>query len=148
MKWLGILLTTTLLAGVPGYGNAQPAGAQGTTPPPQTKGSQEAPKQAQPAKSYSQEDRQAYEKKAAEDLDAMQKKLGELRGRQQKVPTQARRQVMMAMGNLQRGLIGAKAQLASMQKASPENWGGMKADLERAMKTWDREYADVASRLN
>jgi hypothetical protein len=147
MKWLGILLTTALLAGVPGYGSAQSAGEQATTPPPQPKSSQEAPKQTQPAKSYSQEERQAYEKKVAEDLEAMQKKFEDLRGKQQKVPMQSRRQVLKAMANLQRGLYAAKAQLASMVKAPAQSWGGMKADLDRAMEAWARDYADVASHL-
>jgi hypothetical protein len=147
MKWLGILVMTALVASAPGYASAQQAGESGATPPPQPKSSQESPKPAPPAKSYTQEDRQAYEEKAAADLEAMQKKLEELRGKQRKVPVQSRRQVLMAMSNLQRGLSGAKAQLASMQKAPPESWGGLKANLDRAMATWNRDYADVAARL-
>jgi len=148
MKWLGILLMTALLAGAPGIGSAQQSGEQGAKTPPQPKSSAAAPKQAQPAKTYSQEERQAYEKKAAADLEVMQKKLEELRGKQQKVSMQSRRVVLRAMANLQRGLLGAKALLTSMKQASKETWGGLKADLDQAMATWERDYAAVASRLN
>jgi hypothetical protein len=147
MKWLGILVMTVLLAGVPGLAGAQQAGGPATTPPAQAKSSSEASQQAQPAKSYSPEERQAYEKKTAEALKIMEQKLGDLRGKQGKVRPQLKRQVLRAMANLDRGFYGAKSQFAAMQKASEQDWPRYKAALDGTMARWEADYANVAARL-
>ena len=120
---------------------------QRAPPAPQPKSSGQVAKQAQSAKSYTQEERQAYEEKTAKDLETMQKQLGELRGQQPKVRPQLKRQVMRSMVNLQRGLSQAQAMFASLSKASGQPWAEIKGQLDSAIATWNRNYADLAARL-
>jgi hypothetical protein len=147
MQWLGILLMTVLLAGGPGYASAQQAGKPETSPTPQPISSGQVANQAQSAKSYSQAERQAYEEKTAKDLEAMQRQLAELRGKQGKIKPQARRLVLKSMLNLQRGLSQTQALFDSMKKASGQAWGETKAKLDSSMATWTRDYAVLAARL-
>ena len=77
MKWLGILFMAALLVIAPGYGSAQQP--KDTPPATQPQGPAVKGEAAGTAKSFTPAERQAYEKKTAEELDAIQQKIADLR---------------------------------------------------------------------
>ena len=131
MKWLGIMFMAVLLASAPGYGSAQqPKDTPPATQPqsPEVKG---AP--AETAKSFTPEERQAYEKKTAEELDAIQQKIVDLRVRATSGAAQQKRQLILAANNLQMQKVAAENRLTALKKAPETAWGQQKADLDKAM---------------
>jgi hypothetical protein len=131
MKWLGILFMAVLLASAPGYGSAQqPKDTPPATQPqsPEVKG-----EPAGAAKSFTPEERQAYEKKTAEELDKIQQKIADLRVKATSGPAQQKRGLMLAANNLQLQKVAAGNQLTALKKAPETAWGQQKADLDKAM---------------
>ena len=132
MKLLGILFMAALLALAPGYGSAQP---QKDTPPAAPAQGQEV--KGEPsgtAKSFTPEEREAYEKKTAEELDAIQQRIADLRVKATTGAAQQKRVLMLNANNLQMQKVAAGNRLAALKKASETDWGQQKADLDRAME--------------
>jgi hypothetical protein len=147
MQWLGILLlTAALLAMAPGYGSAQPAGEKGASPvpEPQVQGTG-AP--APSAKSYPLKDRQAYQKKVAADLAKLQERINALHGEYETVRPQMKRMTLRVLHSLKKQLIAAQNQLATLEKASEKDWGGLKAEMDKDMKELTTAYKEAESRL-
>ena len=118
MKWLGIMFMAVLLASAPGYGSAQqPKDAPPATQPqyPEVKG---AP--AKTAKSFTPEEKQAYEKKTAKELDAIQQKIVDLRVSATGGAVQKKRRLMVAAKKLQMLKIAAENRINRLEK-SPRN---------------------------
>ena len=129
MKWLGILFMAALLASAPGYGSAQQA--KDTSPATQPQGPEVKGEAAGMAKSFTPEERKAYEKKTAEELDAIQLKLSNLRVRASSGPAQKKRSLMVAANSLQFQKLAASHRLTDLEKAPETAWGQQKADLAR-----------------
>ncbi len=132
MKLLAIILTAAVLAVAPGYGQAQQAKKE--SPPPQ-------------AKSYTAGERQAYEKKTAKDLDELQQQIHDLSVKVQTVEPQIKRTMLRSLVVLEKQYIAAKNKLAALEKASEKDWGGLKADMDKAMQELTKAYQEVESRL-
>lgn len=139
MKWLGIMFMAALLAIAPGYGSAQPA--KDTSPATQPQGPEVKGEPAGTAKSFTPAERQAYEKKTAADLDAMEQRIGDLVAKVRQVVPQKRRQVIKIMRGLQVQSLDARNQLAALEKAPENTWSGLKPSMDRTMaelkKTWE-----------
>jgi len=132
MKWLGILFMAVLLASAPGYGSAQQP--KDTSPATQPQGPAVKGEPAGMAKSFTPADRQAYEKKTAEELDAIQQKIAELRMKARTGAQQQKRLLIQAANNLQMQQIAAENELAALKKASETAWGSQKAKVDKAME--------------
>jgi hypothetical protein len=132
MKWLGILFMAALLASAPGYGSAQPP----KDPPPATRpqGPEVKAEAAGMAKSFTLAERKAYEKKTAEELDAIQQKIAELRVKATTGPAQQKRLLFLAANNLQMQKVAAENRLTTLAKASETAWGQQKDELDKAMQ--------------
>ena len=117
MKFLGIMLMTTLLVGAPGYGSAEPPGKDSTSPATQPKNLETKREQARAVKSYTPEEKQAYQKKMAADLKIMQEKVDALNVKAKQVVQQKKRMALKAMISLQRQANAAKNTLAVLEKA-------------------------------
>ena len=139
MKWLGIMFMAALLASAPGYGSAQQP--KDTSPATQPQGPAVKAEPAGTVKSFTPAERQAYEKKTAADLDAMEQRIGDLVTKSRQVVPQKRRQVIKVMRGLQVQSLDARNQLAALEKAPEDAWGGLKPGMDRAMaelrKTWE-----------
>jgi hypothetical protein len=132
MKWLWIMCMAALLAGAPDYLCAQqPKNTSPATLPqgPEVKG---AP--AATAESFSPAERKAYEKKTAEELDAIQQKITGLRMKANAGTPQKKRLLTQAAKNLQLQQIGAQSELTALKKASESAWGPQKAKVDKAME--------------
>jgi len=141
MRWLGIMLMAALLASAPGYGSAQPAGKKDPSPATQPPGSAVKAEPAGAAKSSAPEDRKAYEKKTAAELEAIEQRIVDLADQARKVVPQKKRQVIKIMRGLQLQSLDARNQLAALEKAPENTWSGLKPGMDRTMaelrKTWE-----------
>ena len=130
MKWLGIMFMAALLASAPGYGSAQPA--KDTSPATQPQGPEVKGEPAGTA-SFTPAERQAYEKKTAEELDTIQQKIADLRIKAGTGAPQKKRVVNLSANNLQMQKIAVANRLTALEKAPETAWGQQKADLDKAM---------------
>lgn len=139
MQWFGIMVMAALLAIVPGYGRAQQP--KDTSPATQPQGPEIKSEAAGAVKSFSPAERQAYEKKTAEELDAIQQKIADLKVKAATGAPQEKRMLILAANNLQMQKIAAGNQLTALEKASETAWGQQKAKLDKAMeelrKAWE-----------
>ncbi|MEW6660491.1 MAG: hypothetical protein AB1424_17735 [Thermodesulfobacteriota bacterium] len=143
MQWLGIMFMAVLLAIAPGYGSAQ----QQKDKPPATR-SQSPEVKGEPAgtaKSFTPAERQSYEKNTAQELEAIQQKIADLRVKATTGSPQMKRLLIQSANRLQMQKTAAGNQLTALQKASEKAWGQQKADLDKAMadlrKAWEANEA-------
>ena len=147
MKWLGIMLMAALLASAPGYASAQPAGKKEPSAATQPQGSAVKAEPAGPAKSSTPEGRKAYEKKTAEELEAIQQKIAELRVKANTGAPQKKRMIIRAANNLQIQRLTAQNELTALEKASETAWGQEKANLDKAMEDLRKSWEAAAVHL-
>jgi hypothetical protein len=72
MIWLGMMLMAALLIVAPGSGSAEPPVKDSTSPATQSKNLEKQGEQAGAVKSYSPEEKRAYQKKTTADLEKLQ----------------------------------------------------------------------------
>lgn len=142
MKWLGIMFMAALLASAPGYGSAQQP--KDTSPATQPQGPEVKGEAAGTAKSFTPAERKAYEKKRAEELDAIQQKIADLRVKATTGAPQKKRMLILAANNLQMQKIAAGNQLTALGKASETAWGPQKANLDKAMEELRKAFEPTA----
>ena len=132
MKWLGIMCIAVLLAGAPDYVSAQQPKDTSTVTRPQGPEVKEEP--AGTAKIFTPAERQDYEKKTGEELDAIQQKIAELRIKAATGAPQEKRLLIQAAKNLQLQQMAASSELTALKKASESAWGPQKAKLDKSME--------------
>jgi hypothetical protein len=141
MKWFGIMWMAALLAIVPGYGSAEPQGKPDPAPATQTKGLEAKGEPAGAAKDYTPDERRAYERKTAADLEAIQKKVYDLRVKATTGAPQKKDMILRTVKDLQFQMLAARNQLKELEKAPETAWIGAKASLDKTMtdlqKTWE-----------
>jgi hypothetical protein len=133
------MFMAALLAMAPGYGSAQqpkdtPPAAQPQSPEVKGEG-------AGTAKTFTPEERKAYEKKTAEELDVIQQKIADLRVRATSGPAQQKRGLMLTANSLQLQKVAAANRLTALAKAPETAWGQQKAELDKAMADLRQEVA-------
>jgi hypothetical protein len=142
MQWLGIMFMAALLVIVPGFGSAQQQKDTSAVTAPQGPGVKGEP--AGTVKSFTPAERKAYEEKTAEELDAIQQKIAELRINSATGAPQKKRLIMQAANNLQMQQSAAESRLAALKKASAPAWGAQKADLDKAMAELRQAWGPTA----
>ncbi len=147
MKRLGIILVAALLAVAPGYASAQTPGASGTTPATQPQGSAVKGQQPAAAPIYTPKEKREYQKKAEAELVAAQGKIYDLKMKAGTGPHQNRRMVIKMSNHLQVLVLGAKEQLASLEKASDQTWGELKTEMDKSMEELAKAFQEVEARL-
>lgn len=146
MQWLGILLTAALLAAMPGYGSAQPAKEKVASPATAPKILEEAGPAAPAAKGYTAQDRQAYQKKVAADLDKLQQQLNDFNNKALTTASQKRTKMRIVVG-LQKQVFVARNQLAALEKAGEKDWSGLKANMDKALKGLTKNLDEAEAAL-
>ena len=134
MKWLGIILMAALLASAQGYARAQPAGKKDPSPATQPQSPEVKGEPAGTAKSSAPEDRQAYEKKTAAELEAIEQRIDELVLKAGKVMPQKKRTFIKNTRALAQQTMAARNQLTALEKAPETAWSQDKAKMDRAMQ--------------
>jgi len=128
------MLMAALLASAPGYASAQPAGKKEPSPATQPQGSAVKAEPAGMAKTYTPEERKAYEKKTAAELEAIEQRIDELVLKAGKVMPQKKRTFIKNTRALAVQTMAARNQLTALEKAPENAWGGLKADMDRAVQ--------------
>jgi hypothetical protein len=134
MRWLGIMLMAALLASAPGYGNAQPAGKKDPSPGTQPQSPAVKLEPVGAVKTYIPEERKAYEKNTAAELEAIEQRTDELVLKAGKVKPQKKRTFIKNTRALAVQTMAARNQFTALEKAPENAWGGLKADMDRAMQ--------------
>lgn len=148
MKWLGIMMMVALLAIAPGYASAQQAGKKATPPAAQPQSQEVKAEPAGMAKSYTPEERKAYEKKTGQELDEIQQKIADLRLKARRGAPQKKDLMLMAAKNLQFQTIAARGRLSNLEKAPENAWTGAKADLDKAMADLRKAWGAAEAQFN
>jgi hypothetical protein len=143
MKWLGILFVAVLLVIAPGYGRAQQQ--KGTAPATQTQGPAVKSAPARTAASFTPEERKAYEKKTADELDAIQKKIADVKMEGAAGSPQNKRLMIQASKNLQLQKMYAASELKTLEKTSGSAWGPQQAKVEKAMEGLRKAFESTAT---
>jgi hypothetical protein len=136
------MFMAALLVIAPGYGRAQQP--KDTSPAIQPQGAAVKAEPAGTVKSFTPEERKAYEKKTAEELDAIQQKISNLRVRASSGPAQQKRSLMVTANSLQFQKMTAGNRLTDLAKAPEADWGQQKAGLDKAMAELRQEVAKYA----
>ena len=127
MKWLGILFMAALLVIAPGYGSAQqPKDTPAATQP---QGAEVKGERAGTAKSFTPAERQAYEKKTAEELDAIQQKIGEIRIKSATGASQNKRVIARTANVLQMHQSAASQRVDRLEKSLRNGLGTAKSQV-------------------
>lgn len=132
--FLIVILGLGLLPTAAGYVQAAPPG-QNVTPPAPQSGSQankELPA-ANSVKSYTPEEKLAYQKKTAQQLQEIQQKIEDLRVKSTKISTQKKHIFLRGLVDLQRRFMLAKQKLAALEAAPAQNWSSLKAEMDKSM---------------
>jgi hypothetical protein len=135
------MFMAALLAFAPAYGSAQQA--KDTSPAAQPQGPEVKGEPAGMAKSFTPAEKRAYEKKTAEELDAIQQKIAELRIKATTGAPQQKRMLIRAANNLQIQKIATGNKLTALEKASETAWGQQKTSLDKAMEDLRKETAQL-----
>jgi hypothetical protein len=146
MKRFGILLMAALVAGAPGYGNAQATGEKSVAPATQPQ-SQVEGKEAQPEKVFTKQERRDYEKQAAAELATMQQKIEGIEATRNTARQQLRPMIFKGLVGLKKQFYTNKNYLAAMEKAADKNWGGMKVNMDKAMANWNKAYENFVANV-
>jgi hypothetical protein len=136
MMWLGIILMAALLAVAPGYSQAQ-------TPAAQPQGSEMKVAPAAPAPSYTAETRKEYEKKAAQDLDALKQQIHDLSVKAQTAAPQVKRSMTRAMLALDKQEIAARQKLGKLEKASQNDWNALKTEMDKVLDNLKKSFDNI-----
>ena len=147
MKWLGMILMTALLTLAPGYGSAEPPGKDSTSPTTQSKNLEKQGKQARAVKSYTPEEKRAYQQKIASDLEKIQQGIDELKVKGRTVMQQKKRMVLKALVDLQNKANAARNKLAALENAPENAWSGLKADMDKTMEGLTKTFKEVEAEL-
>jgi hypothetical protein len=142
MRWLGIMFMAALLAIAPGYASAQQP--KDTSPATQPQGPAVKAEPAGTVKSFAPGERQTYEKNTAEELDAFQQKIGDLRMKAAKGSPQQKRVLMRAATSIQMQKIEADNELVALKKASAAAWSEQRAKLEKSMEGLRKAFESTA----
>ncbi len=138
MQWLRILLLAGLLGLAPVSGSAQPAGEKAASPAPES-AVQETRTPAPAGTNYTLKDRQAYQKRVGADLEEFQQRLNNLNEKPITMVSQRRMKVRAVVG-LQQRVLTARNQLADLEKANDQEWGGLKSGIDKTMKDLKRSF--------
>jgi hypothetical protein len=91
------------------------------------------PEPPSPPKTYTQEERQAYQKKMAKELQKLQQRFGDLKPKTQEVPPQKKRMALRTMGEAERRYYYAKQKFTVLEAAPEKDWGRRKVEFEKAL---------------
>jgi hypothetical protein len=130
MQWLGIMFMVAL-AIAPGYGSAQQP--KDKSPAAQSQSPAVKGEAGGTAKSFTPAERQSYEKETARELEAIQKKIADLRVKATTGSPQMKRLLIQTANSLQFQKTAAGNQLTALEKASEKAWAQQKAELDKAM---------------
>lgn len=98
-------------------------------------------------KQYTHEQKEAFQRKAQEELEVVQKQIGLLRKKGQEVSAATRAELQRSIDELERKKETAKQELERLRAVTDSKWAAMKTDVNSALEDLKRSYQKAMSRL-
>jgi len=125
------MFMAALLAMAPGYGSAQQS--KDKSPATQPQSQQVKGEGVGAARIYTPAERQSYEKQTAQELEAIQQQIADLRVKATTGSPQMKRLLIQTANSLQLQKTAARYQLTALEKASEKDWAQQKVELDKAL---------------
>ena len=107
----------------------------------------EAKETLEATKQYTMEQKEAFQRKAHEELAVVQKQIGTLREKGQAVSATARAELQKSIDELEKKKDAAKHELEQLKAVTDSKWAAMKANANSALEDLKNSYQRAASRL-
>ncbi len=107
----------------------------------------EAKETLEATKQYTMEQKEAFQRKAHEELAVIQKQISALREKGHDVSAATRAELQKSIDELERKKDAAKHELEELRAVTDSRWAAMKADVNSALEEVRRSYQKALSRL-
>lgn len=107
----------------------------------------EATETLEATKQYTIEQKEAFQRKAQEELAVVQKQINLLRGKGQEVSAAARAELQKSIDELEKKKDAAKHELEQLRAVTDSKWAAMKTNVNSALEDLKSSYQKALSRL-
>jgi hypothetical protein len=107
----------------------------------------EAKETLEATKQYTIEQKEAFQRKAHEELAVVQKQIGALREKGQKVSAATRAELQKSINELEKKKDAAKHELEQLGTVTDSKWAAMKAKAKSTLDDLKSSYQEAVSRL-
>jgi len=120
------------------------AGEQSVTPGTIAKEAREA---IEATARYTTQQKEAFQRKAQEEFEAIQKQMAALQGNADKASVSARKELQKSIHELEEKKGAARKQLDELKSASDATWNEMKAGVHAAIEEMNQSYQRLRSKI-
>ncbi|MEQ1795281.1 MAG: hypothetical protein ABL970_13950 [Nitrospira sp.] len=142
MKYRWIIGIVAICFGIVSVGAE--AGEQPVTPGTIAK---EARETMEATAQYTTQQKEAFQRKAQEELDAIQKQMAALQGKTDQASTSARTELQKSIHELEAKKAAARKQLDALKSATDSKWNEMKAGVHTAIEEMNQSYQRLRSKV-
>jgi len=135
IAWIGIVAIVPL----PGMAVEPPVDAEKIT--------KEARETIEATKQYTAQQKEAFQRKAHEELAAIQKQIIALRGKASEASAATRAELQKSISELEKKKDAAKDKLDELRSATDAKWSEVKAGMNSALDELKRSYQHVREKL-
>ncbi|MDX2251896.1 MAG: hypothetical protein NW202_06395 [Nitrospira sp.] len=135
----GVWIAIAGMALVMGVARVSSAGTETVT--------KEAKETLEATKQYTIEQKEAFQRKAQEELAVVQKQINLLRGKGQEVSAAARAELQKSIDELEKKKDAAKHELEQLRAVTDSKWAAMKTNVNSALEDLKSSYQKALSRL-
>lgn len=107
----------------------------------------EAKETLEATKQYTIEQKEAFQRKAHEELAVVQKQIGALREKGHEVSTATRAELQKSINELEKKKDAAKRELEQLKTVTDSKWAAMKANVSSALDDLKSSYQKAVSHL-
>lgn len=107
----------------------------------------EAKETLEATKQYTMEQKEAFQRKAHEELAIVQKQIGTLREKGQEVSAATRAELQKSIDELEKKKDVARRELEQLKAVTDSKWAVMKANVNSALEDLKSSYQKAVSRL-
>lgn len=107
----------------------------------------EAKETLEATKQYTIEQKEAFQRKAQEELAVVQKQINLLRGKGQEVSAAARAELQKSIDELEKKKDAARHELEQLRAVTDSKWAAMKTNVNSALEDLKSSYQKALSRL-
>lgn len=135
----GVWIVITGMTMVMGVARVSSAGTETIT--------KEAKETLEATKQYTIEQKEAFQRKAQEELAVVQKQINLLRGKGQEVSAAARAELQKSIDELEKKKDAARHELEQLRAVTDSKWAAMKTNVNSALEDLKSSYQKALSRL-
>lgn len=96
---------------------------------------------------YTTQQKDAFQRKAQEEFEAIQKQMAALQGKADKASVSARTELQQSLHELEEKKGAAEKQLDGLKSATDAQWNEMKAGVHAAIEEMNRSYQRLRSKV-